>query len=240
MDQIFFIFILIVVATIFFLVFYFSKNAIIKRKLKKSELKKIATIKDGEIVRIVGNVEFIDPPLFAPLSKRKCSYYHVLIEQKVSSGKNSKWKTIIEEEVSNRFLIKDDSKFAFINDSKIRSYIVTDQSYSSGFFKDATDNLETYLKSKGYKSEGLLGINKTLRYKEGILEEGERIAVLGKAEWKDVAVLNLPKKYERILEITSSEEDPIYLSDDPTTAEANTANPHSSVKESSPKRRYRK
>ena len=81
-------------------------------------------------------------------------------QAKVQSG-----KTIIEEEISNKFLIKEETSYAFINDKRIKSYIVQDESYSTGFFSDATENLENYLNSKGYKSEGSWGFNKTLRYK---------------------------------------------------------------------------
>jgi len=34
----------------------------------------------------------------------------------------------------------------------------------------------------GFKSEGFLGFNKSIRYKEGILENGEEIAVFGKGK----------------------------------------------------------
>lgn len=244
MESVFFFIIFAVVIAIFISVIFFSKKAIIKRKLKKSELHKIANFKDGEIARIVGTVEFVDAPLLSPLSNRECSYYHVHIEQKVGSGKNSKWKTIIEEEISNKFLIKEETSYAFINDSRIKSYIVQDKSYSTGFFTDTTENLENYLNSKGYKSEGSFGFNKTLRYKEGILEQGEKIAVLGKGEWKDAAELNLPEKYGKILAIASSTEDSIYLSDDPDTTVKNASKPISSEKpktnETSQRKRYRK
>ncbi|BAX82142.1 hypothetical protein [Labilibaculum antarcticum] len=241
----FFFFIFFAIAIVILIsVVFFSKKAIIKRKLKKSVLRKIADFKDGELARIVGTVEFVDAPLLSPLSNRKCSYYYVHIEQKVSSGKNSKWKTIIEEEISNKFLIREETSCAFINDSKIKSYIVQDESYSSGFFTDASENLENYLASKGYKSEGSWGFNKTLRYKEGILEEGEKIAVFGMGEWKDAAELNLPEKYGQVLAIKSSAEDSIYLSDDPDTTEKNTAKSISSenpiTNEIRKKRRYRK
>ena len=212
-----FIVIIIVIGIIFLYNYFFSKKSKIKRKLKKAEFKSIGDFKDTEIAKIVGNVVFIDQPLIAPLSNRACSYYYILVEKKVSSGKNSHWKTIIEEEVSSKFLIKDGESYAFINDNKIECHIVQDKSFSSGFFNDATENLEKYLKSKGYESEGLLGFNKTLRYKEGILESDEKIAVFGKGIWTDASTIELPEKYEKVLEITSTEEVPIYLSDDPDT-----------------------
>jgi len=212
--------VIIVFVTVFLLILFFGKKTIIKRRLKKAELKRLLEFIDGDIAKIVGNVEFIGDGLIAPLSGRKCAYYYVHVEQQVSSGKSSHWKTIIEENVVDKFVIRDGVDYAYINDRNVKSYIVQDRNYKSGLFNDATQQLENYLHIKGYESENMLGLNKTLRYKEGVLEEGEEIAVFGKGEWKDVDSLNLPEKYRRVLEITSTNEEAIYLSDDPDTTKA--------------------
>lgn len=206
----------------FFIGYYFSSKAVIKRKLKNSEFKKIADFKNGEVAKIVGTVEFIGPPLHSPFSKRECAHYYIHVEEKVTSGKNSKWETLIEESISSKFLIKENDHYAFINDNKLKSYIVQDVKYSSGFWKDATEDLEDYLKSKGKESEGFLGMNRTIRYKEGVLEKNEKIAVFGSGEWKECRELSLPEKYGKILEIKSSDGEAIYLSDDPDTTLKNT------------------
>lgn len=217
MEPLFVILVLAIIGLVFIFTYFFSKKAIIKRKLKKSNLKNISEFKDGDVARIVGKVEIINTPLLSPLTNRKCSYFHVLVEQEVSSGKSTKWETIIEEKQSNEFIITKDDNYAFINDSNIKSYVVDDATYKSGFLNDPTEHLENYLSGKGYKSENFFGFNKTLRYKEGVLEEGEEIAVLGRGEWKEASELNLPEKYGKILEITSNAEDAVYLSDDPVT-----------------------
>ncbi|MEN8137293.1 MAG: hypothetical protein ABFR62_02565 [Bacteroidota bacterium] len=229
-DSNFFIFIAIIFLVIFLLKFFFSKKARIKRRLKNAVQKKISDFKNGETAKFTGNIEFVDQPLIAPLSNRECSYYYVHIEQKVSSGKNSYWKTIIEEEISNKFVIRDGEKCAFINDSKLKSYIIQDKEYSSGFLNDANAILEKYLNKHGYESEGFLGLNKAIRYKEGILEKGEKIAVLGKGEWKDADQIDLPGHYEKVLVINSTEKDHIYLSDDPDTTKIKTVNNNKTAK----------
>jgi len=235
--------ILIVIASmiiIVILVIFFSNKAIIKRKLKKSNYKRIADFKDGDIAKIVGCIEIVGKPLYSPLSKRECSHYYVHVEQEKSSGKSSSWETIIEEEVTSRYLIKDGIRYAIINDKKLKSYIVQDAKFSSGFWNDATENLENYLKSKGEESEGFFGFNKTLRFKEGVLEKGEEIAVLGKGNWKDATSLNLPEKYGKVLEITSTNEQAIYLSDDTCTTEKISKPNPSSDKRTITKKRYKK
>jgi len=211
----------ILVVVIIFVVIYFNKKAQIMRKLKNAPYRDIKNFTSGETAKIIGNVEFVDSALIAPLSGRKCSYYSILVEQKIESGKSSSWRTIIEEEVSSKFVIKQDSSYAFIADGKLKSYIVLDKNFSSGFLNDASENLQTYLQSKGKDSEGFFGMNKALRYSEGILEENEPIAVYGKGEWRNSEELDLPFSYERVLVITAPENDSVYLSDDPDTLNKN-------------------
>ncbi len=201
--------------------YLFSKKARINRKLKKAPWKKIAGFRNGEIAKIVGDILPIEEPLQAPLSHRECSYYFVLVEQKKSSGKSSHWKTIIEKEVSNKFLIKDGEHYALINDHRIMSNIVIDRKFTSGLFDDATERLKAYLKKHGHDDEGFLGFNKEIRYNEGILENGERVAVLGKGHWESAETHNLPAEYGQILVITAADKEHIYLSDEPETTKVN-------------------
>jgi hypothetical protein len=207
----------LVIGAILFVNYYFSQKAIIKRKLKKAVSEKLSQFANGDIAKVVGKIEFVSRPLVAPLSNRPCAYYHVMVEQQVSTGKSSHWKTIITEENTGTFVIRDGKYCAHVNSEKIKSYIVDDRKYSSGFLNDASEVLENYLNSHGEKSENFLGLNKTIRYKEGVLEAGEYIAVMGRGEWKSAAQEQLPDSYDKVLVITSTETDAVYLSDDPDT-----------------------
>jgi len=209
--------VLAVVGTIIFLSLYFSKKAVIKRKLKKAIDKKISDFISGDIAKVVGKVEYVGEPLIAPLSGRRCAYYYVLVEQQVSSGKSSHWENVIEEEVAGAFVIRDGRHCAHIDSRNVKSVLVEDRQYSSGYGNDATAELEKYLNAHGQKSEGTFGWNKNMRYKEGVLEEGELIAVMGRGEWKNAEQQQLPDTYDRVLAITSTDKEPVYLSDDPET-----------------------
>lgn len=206
-----------IVGGIAFTNYYFSKKCIVKRKLKKAVGKNISMFQNGDIAKVVGKVEFLGEPLIAPLSLRRCSYYYVLVEKRVSHGKSSSWQDLIEEEVAGKFLIKDGAFYALVNCKNIKTYLVEDREYSSGFLNNATPNLEYFLSKHGYSSENMFGFNKTLQYKEGILEEGEYIAVVGRGEWKLAQDLQLPDSYGKVLVISSFEDQPVYLSDDPVT-----------------------
>jgi len=188
----FLITVLIVVLLSFLHHLLFNNKVEVKTKLKNANYKKIAHFKNEEVTKIVGNVEFIDKSLVAPLSKCLCSYYHIKVEQYFYFSENTNWKTISEEEDSIKFLIKDGINYALINCENLKSYIVKGKNYSSGFLNNATDGLGAFLNSKNYESKGLFGFNKKIRCKEYILEEGEEIAVYGKGVWKEANELNLP------------------------------------------------
>lgn len=218
-NPVFYIFVIGFIVVII-LASFFNKKALIKRKLKKAELKRLSNFLNGDVAKVVGTVGFTGEALIAPLSNRKCAYYHVLVEQKVSSGKSSHWKKLIEEEVAGKFVISDGSGYACVGKGQHKSYIVQDRNFSSGFMNDASEQLEWYLNQNGYESENMLGFNKTLRYREGILEEGEEIAILGKGVWKSAQSLHLPESYGQVLEFSEDAEMAVYLSDDPTTTKA--------------------
>lgn len=212
----------LIIGGIFFLQFYYSRKSVVKRKLKKAVGMKMSSFYSGDIAKLAGSVEIVGEPLIAPLSGRPCAYYYVLVEQLQSSGKSSHYSKIIEEEKSGTFLIRDGRYRAKINfDSLLKTYLVQDKEYSSGLGNDATATLENFLNSHGEKSENILGFNKSIRYKEGILEEGEMVAVTGRGEWKSAGEVQLPDSYGRILLISSGENEPIYMSDDPETITIN-------------------
>lgn len=212
------------VGGIVFLVYYFSKNSVIKRNLKKIPAKKISQFLNGDIGKIVGKIEFIGEPLIAPLSKRPCAYYHIYVEQHQGGGKNSRWIKLVEEEVAGKFLIRDGSHFAVIDCNQIKTYLVQDKTFQSGFMNDASSPLNEFLSQRGHTSVNFLGLNKSIRYNEGILESGELVAVAGKAEWKEARDLELPESYGRVLEIKQTAEQQVYLSDDPKTVKVEYSN----------------
>lgn len=210
----------IVIAMIIFAVF-FTPKAIVKRKLKKATLKKLSRFRSGDVAKIVGEVEVVKTALKAPLSERECAYYHVQVKELQSTGKNSSYKTIIDDHKSCDFVISESGFYAYIKGEARKTYIVKDKEYKSGFGNDAPAKFEKYLRSHKRKSEGWLGFNKSLKYFEGVLEVGEKIAVLGQGKWQNARELGLPDQFGDILVFEEIKGQPIYLSDDPDTLKFN-------------------
>ncbi|GJM61876.1 MULTISPECIES: hypothetical protein [Persicobacter] len=215
-EYIFFGFIGFIILGFIIFSHFFTEKAIVKRKLKKAPLKKIKNFRNGQTARIVGQVVPVNEALKAPLSGRACAEYHVEVQQKKSQGKSSKWVKVIDDQKSIPFLIKEGDHFAIIEASEKRSYIVKDAKFDSGFLNDASPKLKQYLKNHGHDDENWLGMNKSFKYHEGILEPGEKIAVYGEGRWVTAQELELPEAFGKIL-VMQSGMDALYISDDPDT-----------------------
>ena len=213
----FILFGIIVIGIITYSIF-FSKAAIVKRRLRKTGGKKISEFQTGEVAKAIGAVKFIGKPLIAPLSGRYCSYYHILVEELRSNGKSSSWHTVVEEEIAGHVVIKDGRDYAVIETGMVKTYLVDDKQYNSGFMNDATEVLNGYLKTHGIDSVSWIGMNKRIRYKEGVLEEGELVAVAGKGTWKRKDEVKLELPVERVLVIGPDDKEPVYFSDDKDVA----------------------
>ena len=209
------VFIIILITVI--LIIIFNDDARIIRKLKNARLKTISSFNEGDEAKIIGTIKKTDTPLISPLSKRECIGYHVLVEQKRQNDDTSSWETIIDKKVIEDFIISDNEMDAIVRTNKLKSVIVKDNKQKSGFLNDASPQLEQFLNMHGIKSENIFGFNKTMRYKEGILEPGELISVFGKGTWKMSRDLNLRTSSEKLLEISHLQDGFVYLSDHPST-----------------------
>lgn len=217
-DPTFLIFVALV-AVIGLIYAQFSRAAVVIRALRKMNAKRIADFGEDEVARVVGKVVFAGEVIVAPLSKRKCVYYHVQVEELRSSGKNSSWHTVIEEEIKGDLIIFDGSHYAIIDTESIKSYLVPDERYTSGTFDDATPGLEDFLQRHKYKSTNFLGFNRTLQYREGVLEKNELFTVVGKGNWQLTKNFKFNLPGEKVLVITPADNEPVYLSDDPEVAQ---------------------
>lgn len=195
--------------------YFFSTEKRILRALGKAPLKPINRIRENEYAKIIGKAKYVHKPLIAPLSGRQCVYYHIIIEKKVKNG----WSKYVEDKKIQDFFIESGSELAFINTTQSNKfsqvYLIKDHSLESGFLNDATAKLENYLESLGKRSSGLLGFNKTLRYREGVIELDEKIAIKGIGKWKGLSEPIEGYSYSKILHIYGSKEQEFLLTDLP-------------------------
>ena len=171
-------------------------------------------LKENQLAKVIGKAKPISEVLYAPLSGRKCVLYRVIIEQK-TGGKNRHWRKIINDEKVHDFLLESYSGKVIIKMNDYKSYFVADAVYKSGHFKDPTMKLENYLQLHGKKSLDFLGFNKKLRYKEAIIEVGEKIAVMGTIKYENIEQYGLTDSYSKIPVLQSVDKNKLIISDDP-------------------------
>ncbi len=204
---------------------FFSSEAMIRRQIReiKREARRaprflIDQFPEGEVGTIVGRLGYVDEPLLSPLTGRPCAHYRVVVER--SAGKEIS-HTIIEDEKSQNFILKDGTGEVLVRMSGALVDVTKDVHYSSGTLNDATPTLEKFLARHGHQSSGWL-FNKHLLYREGVLKEGDEVAVCGMCRWeKDPGPAVPPTTGEshderqgRIV-ISNGDQAPLYVSDDP-------------------------
>lgn len=179
------VFVLVVVVAIFGgmgAFWYFSPDQRAKRAIRAVAVSRIADVSDGERVRVVGQIE-VEAPVAAPLSGRACAYWRVLVEELRSNGKSSSWHKLVDEHDGVDFLLRDSTGAAWVESMHVTAILDKDGSGSSGFLQDPSPQLEAFLAERGHDTKGWF-FNKRIRFREGVAEPGETIAVVGDAKWE--------------------------------------------------------
>jgi hypothetical protein len=91
--------------------------------------------------------------------------------------------------------------------------------FRSGEAQEATSRLEAFLERHGLSSASEIGTRDELIYREGVLEEGELVAVLGTARVEpdpDGAARSYREVATRVV-VDEPDEDPLMLSDTAST-----------------------
>ncbi|WGD35652.1 hypothetical protein [Olleya sp. YS] len=202
-----------------FLIYFFSPKTIILRRLKQLPYSRIGSLQNNKFSKIEGTALNIENPLIAPLSQRKCVFYKMKIQKKVSTGKSSHWKTIVNEEVIQDFFVEQTGERVIVFPTKspknYYDYLVTDGKTSSGTFKDPTPEFKKLLNHYNIETEGLFGFNKQLRYTEAIVEVGERITIAGYVKWMKLENPVADYSYSSIASITARGKHKILITDHP-------------------------
>ena len=101
------------------------------------------------------------------------------------SKNKGRWRTTIDQRDAVEFAVEDGSGRAIVRALGATLLVDLDHATQSGTGNDATPELEAFLSAHGESSTALLGFNKSMRYREGVIEPNETVAVVGVARWED-------------------------------------------------------
>ena len=160
------------------------KDGRAQRVLGKMCHKTIAETEDGELVKLVGRLTCEDAPLRAPLTARSCAFFHALVKY-TDIRRYLPWDDALTEERDHcqSFWIEDSTGRALVELVNPQILVKMDLNFQTGLLQKPTPHMREFLKRKGESAEGLM-FNRALRYQEGVLEEGEVVAVYGVACWE--------------------------------------------------------
>lgn len=199
---------------------YFSDGQKIRRTLRGAPAKRIAELGDDQLGKVVGRAHGLTETLEAPITGRRCVYFAVTVEERRSTGKSHHWRTVIREARGVPFMLEDDSGRALIDATAARVAADFDGHSRSGTFDDPTPAEKAFLDRHGQDGQRWL-FNRTLRYREAVIEEGETIAVLGSGTREPDPDAPPTEAYRgevaTRLRLTSSRKYPLVISDDPST-----------------------
>lgn len=149
-----------------------------KRLMEDIPLSTIRAMAPG-LVEINGSA--VDwKPLEGPMTREKCVYYQYLIEQYVSSGKSSYWKTILSGDSKNEpFYIQDETGMVRVEPQDSKVIIPHNFRLETGMFTDVPPNIETFMDQKGLSCKTFFGFEKKLRFTEHNLKPAEKVFVMG-------------------------------------------------------------
>jgi hypothetical protein len=156
-----------------FACWYFSEAKRVKRALAAAPITAVATLLEGDTVRVVGTLLRGPHTLTAPLSGRPCAAYLLRVREQM--GKS--WREIIRESDAVEFAVDDGSGTVLVRPGSFELGLEDDHTERTGIWRDASESVNEYLLARGESAEGALGLRRVLQFNEAVLEEGERVAV---------------------------------------------------------------
>ncbi len=157
--------------------------------LAKAKVKLITDTPTSQVSRIVpgivevkGKVRCGDKPVVSPMTGSSCIYFRFHVEEyrSNSNGKGGSWRTVINDVKQSGCVLSDGTGEVKINLLEAELLLQPDHHAKSGTFNDASAELEAALSAYGRSSQGFI-FNKSMRYTETVLREGDEVYAIGTA-----------------------------------------------------------
>ncbi|MDX9722088.1 MAG: hypothetical protein RBU37_15210 [Myxococcota bacterium] len=97
-----------------------------KRALRQQPIVPIAEVQQGQLVKVAGLLDFAEKALIAPLSKRPCAAWKVIVSQ----YSDSSWAEWFRDEAVSPFVIEDATGRALIRDPFAELALIADFTWS--------------------------------------------------------------------------------------------------------------
>jgi|SRR4051812_45723080 hypothetical protein len=190
---------------------FLSRDARTIRALADRPRSSIARGAEGSI-RVTGRVRRHGELLKAPVSGRPCVAFHLLVEHYTREG----WDKLLELRDARPFVITDDTGEALVDTAAGPFHLAlnSDERGGTGLFDRIGEAQRQALMSVGtFEAPGQNGGKR--RYREGIVREGENVAVGGRGvrEVSAEGAGGNPRQPPQWLVLRGTAEEPLLISD---------------------------
>ena len=164
----------------------------LRREIRSFPRVALGDAPENEPTRISGTLELVDPndALIAPISGRPCAAWHVV----VSRLKGETWHKELEDSQSQAFLLHDGHETAYVEGEALELLLLPDATEESEIAKAPSPQARRFMRAHGIGSTRDDMRRRTplepevephaYRIDEGILEDGERVTVVGVGRWE--------------------------------------------------------
>src|SRR5262245_21217315 len=189
----------------------FTGDQRIRRSLRKSAAKRIQDLADDERAKVVGRARAVGDLVDAPISGRPCIAFAENVV--VHGGNTSKTFRVTG---GAPFMLEDDSGRALVDPAKARISLETANSVQAGTLDDPIPSAAALLERHGQR----LGSFREVFYREAVIVDGDRLAVLGAGTREPDPDAPPAESYrgdpKTRLRLTSSKKHPLVITDDPS------------------------
>jgi hypothetical protein len=153
-------------------------------RMMRTSTGEIASLPADEQVEIVGKAES-DKILNSPITKTPCVFWQVVVSERRSSGKSSRWVVVYSNTSTAPFDVADiTGRMRVYPGRAMELHLRDDVSKSSGLFYSLDEQTQAALNEMGVETKGFLNMNKNMRVQERYIEQGDEIYLLGKTSSK--------------------------------------------------------
>jgi hypothetical protein len=121
----------------------------------------------------------------SPISQSDCVLWRAEIQNRQSSGKESRWVTIYKEISNESFEIIDETGKVIVQPSIVELTLHKDINQSSGLFNSLDEETKAAVETLGVETTGLLGMDNSLKVEESCIFPGDAIYILGQVIIED-------------------------------------------------------
>ena len=161
--------------TVYAFRWWFEPRRRARRALAAAREVALADVRNGDRPRVTGVAKARERALTSPVGRRPCIGFQLIVEER-APGDND-WRVALERSACTPFGLRDGSGEALIEGPFLLGLDPDDR---GDIWANLPPSLFALLEEAGVPLTGMFGRDKAFRFREALLQPGDRITVLGR------------------------------------------------------------